>query len=105
MNNVSTGNTSQINQTDWERIREMQDYEIIFDTDSPHTTLIDWNNAIMKYNGREIGKVNESQTISNKILLTVHYSPEVVEYFRAIGNDWEMCMDTALKEWIATHAV
>lgn len=38
-----------------------------------------------------------------KILLSVRYSPEVVEYFKATGNGWQKRMDEALKEWVASH--
>ena len=39
-----------------------------------------------------------------KVLLSVRYSPEVVEYFRATGEGWQARMDEALKEWIQEHA-
>lgn len=38
-----------------------------------------------------------------KVLLSVRYSPEVVEYFRATGEGWQARMDAALKEWIKAH--
>lgn len=38
-----------------------------------------------------------------KVLLSVRYSPEVVEYFRATGEGWQARMDEALKEWIKAH--
>jgi uncharacterized protein (DUF4415 family) len=38
-----------------------------------------------------------------KMLLSVRYSPEVVDYFRATGEGWQARMDTALKEWIKGH--
>jgi uncharacterized protein (DUF4415 family) len=39
-----------------------------------------------------------------KILLSVRYSPEVVEYFRRTGEGWQARMDDALKEWIKAHS-
>ncbi|MGH8475127.1 MAG: BrnA antitoxin family protein [Methylococcales bacterium] len=38
-----------------------------------------------------------------KMLLSVRYSPEVVEYFRATGEGWQARMNAALKEWIKAH--
>lgn len=38
-----------------------------------------------------------------KMLLSVRYSPEVIEYFRATGEGWQARMDAALKEWIKAH--
>jgi uncharacterized protein (DUF4415 family) len=40
---------------------------------------------------------------TRKVLLSVRYSPEVVEYFRATGEGWQARMDEALKEWIKAH--
>jgi len=38
-----------------------------------------------------------------KVPITLRYSPEVVEYFKATGEGWKTRMDEALKEWIAKH--
>lgn len=38
-----------------------------------------------------------------KILLSVRYSPEVVDYFRATGEGWQSRMDEALREWVASR--
>jgi uncharacterized protein (DUF4415 family) len=38
-----------------------------------------------------------------KIAVTMRYSPEVVNYFKATGEGWQTRMDEALKEWITTH--
>lgn len=35
-----------------------------------------------------------------KVSITVRYSPEVVEYFKATGEGWQTKMDDALKDWI-----
>ncbi len=40
---------------------------------------------------------------AKKVLLSVRYSPEVVEYFKATGEGWQSRMDEALKEWVASH--
>jgi uncharacterized protein (DUF4415 family) len=43
--------------------------------------------------------------ISNpKVLLSIRYSQEVVEYFRSTGDGWQTRMDEALKEWLKDHA-
>ena len=39
-----------------------------------------------------------------KVLLSVRYSQEVVEYFRSTGDGWQTRMDEALKEWLKEHA-
>jgi uncharacterized protein (DUF4415 family) len=40
-----------------------------------------------------------------KTLLSIRYSPEVIDYFRATGEGWQARMDAALKEWIKAHPV
>lgn len=40
---------------------------------------------------------------AKKVLLSVRYSPEVVEYFKSTGEGWQTRMDEALKEWMASH--
>ncbi|MCI0734255.1 MAG: BrnA antitoxin family protein [Methylococcaceae bacterium] len=40
----------------------------------------------------------------HKVLLSVRYSPDVVEYFRSTGPGWQTRMDDALKEWVKEHA-
>ena len=38
-----------------------------------------------------------------KVLLSVRYSQEVVDYFRSTGEGWQTRMDAVLKEWIEQH--
>src|SRR5688572_790664 len=38
-----------------------------------------------------------------KISITVRYSPEVVEYFKTLGEGWQRQMNDALKEWIKKY--
>jgi uncharacterized protein (DUF4415 family) len=38
-----------------------------------------------------------------KILLSIRYSVDVVEYFKSTGEGWQTRMDEALREWIAQH--
>ena len=40
---------------------------------------------------------------ARKVLLSVRYSPEVVDYFKATGEGWQTRMDEALREWVAAH--
>lgn len=52
--------------------------------------------ATMKRGGRP-----KSET--PKVLLSVRYSQEVVEYFRGTGEGWQARMDGVLREYVATH--
>ncbi len=38
-----------------------------------------------------------------KVLVSVRYSPDVVDYFKSTGEGWQTRMDEALKEWVVSH--
>jgi uncharacterized protein (DUF4415 family) len=40
-----------------------------------------------------------------KVAVTVRYSPEVVEYFKASGDGWQTRMNDALLEYVAQRRV
>jgi uncharacterized protein (DUF4415 family) len=44
------------------------------------------------------------RSANNKVLLSVRYSREVVEYFKSTGTGWQARMDAALKEWVKAHS-
>jgi uncharacterized protein (DUF4415 family) len=39
-----------------------------------------------------------------KQAVTVRYSPDVLQAFRASGAGWQARMNDALKEWLQTHS-
>ena len=41
---------------------------------------------------------------NKKLLLSVRYSAEVVEYFRATGEGWQARMDGVLRQYVNKHA-
>ncbi len=41
--------------------------------------------------------------IDDKVLISIGFAPEVLDYFKATGPDWQSHMETALREWITTH--
>ncbi len=43
------------------------------------------------------------QRAPTKVLLSVRYSREVVDYFKSTGEGWQARMDQVLREYIATH--
>ena len=49
-------------------------------------------------------KRGRPQKASTKMLLSVRYSAEVVNFFKATGPGWQARMDEALKQWISEHA-
>ena len=41
---------------------------------------------------------------NKKMLVSVRYSPEVIEYFRNTGEGWQGRMDGVLSEYVSKHA-
>lgn len=39
-----------------------------------------------------------------KQLVSVRYSPEVLEYFRSTGDGWQSRMDGVLRQYVARHS-
>ena len=52
---------------------------------------------------RRVG-VRGPQRSPTKVSLTVRYSPEVVDFFRATGEGWQGRMDQVLKDYVANEA-
>lgn len=44
------------------------------------------------------------KSAAKKQLLSVRYSPEVIEYFKATGEGWQARMDGVLREYVARHS-
>jgi uncharacterized protein (DUF4415 family) len=38
-----------------------------------------------------------------KVAVTVRYSPEILEYFKATGEGWQTRMNDALREYVEQH--
>ena len=41
---------------------------------------------------------------NKKQLVSIRYSPEVIDYFRASGAGWQARMDAVLKQYVETHS-
>ena len=105
MKHDSTGPTPPTDQTDWPRVRAMSDAEIQHDTDSPRTTLADWEGAVLRQGGMEVGRVHARgpNRKPTKQQVAIRLSPEVLEYFKSGGAGWQTRIDEALKDWVKTH--
>ncbi|HYQ85120.1 MAG TPA: BrnA antitoxin family protein [Rubrobacter sp.] len=72
--------------------------ECSYDPNNPGAGEEYWKGATVRHPGqRGPGKK------AKKILLSVRYSPEVVEYFKSTGEGWQTRMDEALQDWVAAH--
>lgn len=76
----------------------VEDPDCPYDPNDPAAVERFWKNATVRRPGqRGPGKK------AKKVLLSLRYSPEVVEYFKSTGEGWQTRMDEALKEWVASH--
>lgn len=53
-----------------------------------------------EYQGSRLIRRGRPPAENPKVLLSVRYSQEVVDYFRSTGPGWQSRMNQALKEWI-----
>jgi uncharacterized protein (DUF4415 family) len=44
------------------------------------------------------------QLANKKQLVSIRYSPEVINYFRASGAGWQARMDAVLKQYVEAHS-
>lgn len=42
---------------------------------------------------------------SQKQRIAISFDTEIIDYFRARGNDWQSRMNDALKDWLKEHTV
>lgn len=52
----------------------------------------------------KVNRGGRPKSVSPKVLLSVRYSSEVVDYFRATGDGWQARMDGVLREYVARHS-
>lgn len=76
----------------------VDDPECPYDPNDPAAVEAFWKNATVRRPGQR-GPGRRAK----KVLLSVRYSPEVVEYFKSTGEGWQTRMDEALKEWMTSH--
>jgi len=81
------------------RVRELKNKDIRSMRSASEVLPADLVSVLPKRKRGERGH----QIKPKKISVTVRYSPEVVEYFKQIGEGWQTRMDDALKEWIKKH--
>ena len=76
----------------------VEDPDTPYDPNDPAAVAEFWKGATVRRPGQR-GPGRKPK----KILLSVRYSREVVEYFKSTGEGWQTRMDEALKEWVDSH--
>jgi uncharacterized protein (DUF4415 family) len=52
----------------------------------------------------ELVKMSKLSICKNqKILLSIKYSPEVIEFFKSTGENWQSRIDEVLRNYVASH--
>ena len=79
---------------------------LIDDPDCPHTTVDDWEGAVLKQAGVVVGRARVRGVNKNPVKeqVAVRYSPDVLQAFRATGRGWQTRMNEALRDWLKTHS-
>jgi uncharacterized protein (DUF4415 family)/mRNA-degrading endonuclease toxin of MazEF toxin-antitoxin module len=105
MKNVPTGDTPPGDRTDWPRVRTMRDADIHHDADSPRTTEADWDGAVLKQGGVEVGRIGRRgpNKRPTKEQVAIRLSPDVLAAFRAGGPGWQTRINEVLQDWIKRH--
>lgn len=44
------------------------------------------------------------KSATKKVLVSVRYSPEVIDYFKSTGEGWQALMDSVLRKYVARHS-
>jgi uncharacterized protein (DUF4415 family) len=76
----------------------VEDPESPYDPNDSAAVEAFWKGATVRRPGQR-GQGKKAK----KVLLSVRYSPEVVDYFKAMGEGWQRRMDEALQEWMASQ--
>ena len=77
---------------------KVNDPECPYDPNDAAAVKAFWANGRVRLPGQR-----GPQKQPTKVAVTVRYSPEVVEYFRATGEGWQTRMNDALRAYVKRH--
>ena len=78
--------------TDWERVNNMTDDDIIFDEDSPELTDEMAAKGKLYTNGEYWNELNKKN-------ITLKLDSKVISAYQSLGTDWENIINLALLEY------
>jgi len=76
----------------------VKDIECPYDPNDAASVATFWAKGKVRLPGQRGPQKNPT-----KVPVTVRYSPEVVEYFKATGEGWQTRMNDALREYVEQH--
>jgi len=96
----STPAATAADRSDWERVHALRDADIAEDTDAPRTTDADWEGALMKSGGKEMGHTPRRRGPGVKPARTpiqLRLPPQTLARWKATGPGWQTRMAEALE--------
>ena len=103
MKATTTLNTIPIKPLTAQELLTMSDDDIVYDDDNPKSDMSDWQGATMKVGDAVLGHTRGKQKAPTKIATTVRLDSQIIEYFKKDGKGWQTRLNSALREYIATH--
>ena len=90
-----------ISQEDWDSVEvpELTDEELA--RMRPAAEVLP--EVVAAYKAGRLKRRGRPRKARPKVQVSIRYSQEVIDYFRATGKGWQTRMDEALKAWIAEH--
>lgn len=78
---------------------------IAYDDENPITSENDWAGAVIKMNGKAIGKTRGKQKAPTKSAITLRLDQDIIDFFKTNGKGWQTRINQVLSDYIATHSV
>lgn len=109
MKNASIGKPETDNLTKWPEVSALTDADIRHDSDSPATSVDDWEGAFVCHNAHELHaettrRKRGANKRATKEQVAIRLDAEVLAAFRATGRGWQTRMNEVLKAWLKDHA-
>jgi len=86
---ITTYKPGMKSETDWERVRNLRDEDIVIDEDAPHVT--DWSDAVLMYGDKAI-------TLHAKSPITLRLDTDIITWFKSLGPRYQTRINAVLRE-------
>ena len=95
---------SSSNATDWERLKNIPDSEVVYTEDAPATSPEDWEGAIAHRGIDELkAGLAARQLKTETVPAMIPLDAEVLDYFKRQGEGWQRRLNAALREYMVAH--
>lgn len=76
---------------------------IAHDDENPITCEDDWVGAMVKMNGKVIGKTRGKQKAPTKSAVTLRLDPKIIEFFKVDGKGYQTRINQVLLDYVTNH--